>query len=397
MATWSGIEQGLRFPDRIVSVDGVAVTASSREHAGPAFDKTIAAAYGRGDRSVHVRVDTSSGERELDLRLEPLGAASWWLYGGTTIFTGGLYALAAVIAISTSPRGALARTFTKFSTLAALYFLTFFDYHTARAMVPLCYVAFACVPFALATLALRIPDDVPIISRHPWVLRALDVVGLFLAGVVNVRYFVGAPVTTLPTVFTLLLGGALIAFVVVLGVRYARARGTRRETLRVLFWATATPYVLVGCGVLVALLSSRGSSIAFFAIPAMALAPIATGVAFVRYDLWGSRALLSRVLTRSIAAAVACAFAVGVGAALAASVGVPFRGALVGAAAGALVSAVLVDFVSRAVERRLFPAAAQYKPTIEQLSEELTSITDPSEVGLAVERTVRRWLPCESV
>jgi signal transduction histidine kinase len=117
----------------------------------------------------------------------------------------------------------------------------------------------------------------------------------------------------------------------------------------------------------------------------------------VRYDLWGSRALLSRVLTRSIAAAVACAFAVGVGAALAASVGVPFRGALVGAAAGALVSALLVDFVIRAVERRLFPAAAQYKPTIEQLSEELTSITDPSEVGLAVERTVRRWLPCESV
>jgi signal transduction histidine kinase len=229
------------------------------------------------------------------------------------------------------------------------------------------------------------------------VLRALDIAGLSLACAVNIRYLAGGGVTPLANVFSVLLGGALVAFVAVLGARYARARGTRRETLRVLFRATATPYVLVGCGVLIALLSSRGATAAFLAIPAMGLAPIATGIAFARHDLWGSRALLSRVLTRSMAAAVACALAVGVGTALAASVGVPFRGALVGAAAGALVSALLVNLVTRAVERRLFPAAAQYKPTIAQLSEELTSITDPDEVALAVERTVRRWLPCESV
>jgi signal transduction histidine kinase len=53
--------------------------------------------------------------------------------------------------------------------------------------------------------------------------------------------------------------------------------------------------------------------------------------------------------------------------------------------------------VARGVERRFFPAATQSKPTIEQHSEELTSITDPHEVALAVERTVRRWLPCERV
>jgi signal transduction histidine kinase len=233
--------------------------------------------------------------------------------------------------------------------------------------------------------------------HSPWVLTALDLAGLSLACVANVRYFAGEAVTPLANVFSVLLGAALVAFVIVLGVRYARARGTRRETLRVIFRATATPYVLVGCGNVIAFLSSRGSTAAFLAIPAMGLAPIATGVAFVRHDLWGSRALLSRVLTRSIAAAVACALAVGMGAALAASAGVPFHGALLGAAAGALVSAVLVNFVTRAVERRLFPAAAEYKPTIEQLSEELTSITDPNEVALAVERTVRRWLPCESV
>jgi signal transduction histidine kinase len=155
--------------------------------------------------------------------------------------------------------------------------------------------------------------------------------------------------------------------------------------------------VLVGLGMLVSMLSARGSIAAFFAMPATALAPIATGIAFVRYDLWGSRALLSRVLTRSVATGIASILAVGIGAAFATSFGVPFRSALLAAAAGALISAPLVYLSTRTVERRFFPAAAEYKPTIEQLSEELTSITDPNEVGLAVERTVRRWLPCERV
>ena len=80
----------------------------------------------------------------------------------------------------------------------------------------------------------------------------------------------------------------MIAFVAAYsGCATARAKGTRRETLRVLFRATATPYVLVGCGVLVAMLSARASTAAFFAMPALALAPIATGVAFVRHDLLG--------------------------------------------------------------------------------------------------------------
>ena len=59
--------------------------------------------------------------------------------------------------------------------------------------------------------------------------------------------------------------------------------------------------------------------------------------------------------------------------------------------------AVAVPLALRATERLLFRSRAAYKPTIEQLSEELTSITSPSDVARAMERTVRRWLPCDSV
>jgi signal transduction histidine kinase len=397
MPTWNGIQDGLRFPDHIESIEGVPLAASHRKFRAATWDGQVEAAASRGQSSVHVRVATGDHERDLDLRLSRLDPASWWLYGGTMIFMGTLYAVAALVALSTSPHSPLARTFAKFGLLAALFLVTFFDAHTTRSMVPLSHAAFAGLPFTFVPLALRLPDDVPLVARYPRLLRAFDAGGLLLASAVLTRDAVGAPVTALQSVCTFLIGGAMIAFVLVLGLRYAFAGGTRRETLGVLLRATATPYALVGGGVFLATLNSRGSIAAFFALPALGLAPIATGVAFVRHDLWGSRALLSRVLTRSVASAFACVLALGLGAAFATAVGVPFRGALIAAAAGALASAPLVYLATRAVERRFFPAATEYKPTIEQLSEELTSITDPNEVALAVQRTVRRWLPCDKV
>ncbi len=397
MPGWSGIEQGLRFPDRVITVDGVAVVSTDGECPARAWDRVVDAAAQRGDESVRARIATSTGERDVDLRLMRLDPTCWWLYGGGTIFTGVLFALAAILAIGASPDGPLARAFAKFATVASLYFLTFFNVHTSRTLVPVFYATFAGVPFVLGALALRLPDDVPLLVRRRWIPRALDVAGALMAVAVVSRDFTGWHGSILPALCTMLLGLALIAFVAMLAIRHHRATGTRRATLAVLLRATATPYVLVGIGMLITTISSRGSITAFFAIPAAALAPLGTGVAFIRHDLWGSRARLSRVLTASVATGIACVIAIGGGAAFAAALGVSFQGALVAAAAGAVMSAGLVNYVTRSVERWFFPAATEYKPTIAQLSEELTSITDPSEVGLAVERTVRRWLPCDRV
>jgi signal transduction histidine kinase len=397
MPTWSGVEQGLRFPDHMMSIDGVDVIPTNGEYAAQTWDRVVNDAATRGRASVHVRVATATGQRELDLRLGRLDAASWWLYGGMLIFVGALYALGALIALVTSPRGPLARTFAKFALGVAGFMITLFDIHTTRGMVPILHASYAYIPFALTALALRLPDDIPAIRRNRWPLIALDASGVTLAAIVVSRDSIGMPVTELQSLCTVLLGSAMILFVAVLGLRYWRAEGTRRETLRVVFRATATPYVLVGLAVLIASHSSRASTAGLLAMPALALAPIATGVAFARHDLWGSRAILSRVLTRAVTGGIAGVFAIGLGAAFAAWLGIPFRGALVGASLGALIAAPLVYFVTRSVERRFFPAASEYKPTIAQLSEELTSITDPQEVGRAVERTVRRWLACERV
>jgi signal transduction histidine kinase len=396
LPTWSGIEQGLRFPDRPLAIDGDDLSAAGGRQAARMWDRAVDQAAKAGHATVTVRMATAAGDRDFELRVERLDSVSWWLYAGTLIFTGGLWLVAAVIAAGTSS-GGLARTFAKAATLAAIYLFGFFDAHTTRTLFTLTYAAYACLPFAVMALALRVPDDLPIVARHPWVLRLFDGAALALATATLGHEWIGISAPTVLTVCTIVLGGALLVFVLILGVRFVRARGARRETIGVLFRPMATPFVVVGLGVLVARLNSRDATAAFFAIPAMALAPIAAGVAFARHDLWGSRAILSRVLTRTVAGGIAGVLAVGVGAAFATSIGFPFKSVLVGASLGALISAPLIYFTTRAVERVFFPALVEYKPTIEQLSEELTSITDPNEVALAVERTVRRWLPCERV
>jgi signal transduction histidine kinase len=103
------------------------------------------------------------------------------------------------------------------------------------------------------------------------------------------------------------------------------------------------------------------------------------------------------VLTRALIAGGVCAVSIGIGAVIASAMGVPFPYALGAAAAGAVVATALVMWALHLGDKTFFPSLAEYKPTVEQLSEELTSIASPDDVARAVERTVRRWLPCDVI
>jgi signal transduction histidine kinase len=169
--------------------------------------------------------------------------------------------------------------------------------------------------------------------------------------------------------------------------------------MRALLAAIAPPHALAAVGIFLAHVGARGSAAASFFVsnPVLALMPLSALFAFLRHDLWGSRALVSRVVTLTTTASIACALAIGLSAAFAASLEIKFSDALVAAAAGAVASAALVSAAVRFADRGFFPARAEYKPTVDKLSEHLTSINDPGEVARAVERTVKRWLACESV
>jgi signal transduction histidine kinase len=398
MPTWDGLAQGLGYPDQVLAVNGLDLTARHGQNSGVSlWDEAVEAAGRRGASSVHLRVLTRSGIRELDVRIDRLEPAVWWLYGGGNVFIGALYVIAALTALSASPRGALARAFGKYALLASLFLFTFFDEHTSHTLVPLHFVAFGWAPIALLGLTLRLPDDVSVARRFPALLGILDAVGASAGAFLAVSQMLGRETYEFRSKWTFVFAACGLLSVAVLLGRFLLATGRRRSILRIVVQSTTAPYAVICAGIIAASQSPRGASITFFAIPALALAPLASVVAFARNDLWGSRALLSRVVTRTVTGGFVCAASACLGAAFAASLGVPIRAALAAAGAGAAAAAPLLYFTLRAVDRTFFPAVAEYKPTIEQLSEDLTLISAPGEIASAVERTVRRWLPCDRV
>jgi signal transduction histidine kinase len=394
---WAAARNGLRFPERVVEVDGVDLTPQ-KEYAARGFDRAVEAAAAAGRPSVHVKVLTTAGPRELDLPVGRFGAVEWWLLAGVLHFAGVLYVIVALTALVASPKGKLARTFAKTAILCAVFLFLLFESHTTRALIPLFDVAFALVPFSFIALALRLPDDAPLLRRAPWLVGALDLAGLAFA-LALLALNAGHQLTVgLRSFGSILFASAQVFFAVTFLVRFLRARGERRAVMRALVMAVAPPHLLLAAAVFLSMLSAKSSSAAFFVcMPVLTLTPLSAVAAFIRHDLWGSRALVSRVVTLAAGGIVACTVAIMLGAAFAASLGIRFRDALIAAAAGALASTGLVTLAVRAVDRRFFPSRTEYKPTIDRLSENLTALNRPQEVSAAVERMVKQWLACEYV
>jgi signal transduction histidine kinase len=393
--SWDGYEQGLQFPDRVVTAEGKDLGGQARR-----FDEVVEQARTGGRDRVRVEVRKGRGGqlREMELRFRPLDPWTWWLFAGGSILTGLLYVGTAGLAMGVRPDGRLARTFARAAVLLALFLFTLFDYHTGRKLVVVFEAAFAMVPFALVALALRLPRGFPWLERRPWLERIPMFAGILLAGGLVGARVLGQDTLGLRGVVSVTFGAGFLLSAVLFGVQLRRARGNDRLVMRALFLSMVPVTAFVGLAALLVMLGVLRVSPAFFAVPTLALIPLSSMVAFVRHDLWGSRALLSRLVARlvltlggaSLAAAVACGIAVLI-------MPVAMRHAAVSAALGSALASAFVLAALVYADRKLFRSRVAYKPTVEQLSGELTAVTQREQVGSAVERTVRRWLSAESI
>lgn len=395
-SSWDARGESLHFPSRLLALDGVPLTESPGKR-GDHWDELVAAAAAAGKERVVARVGPPSGPRDVVLHVRPLGPVAWWSYAGALLFVGLLYVAAGLVALRASPNSRLARSFAKLSVSIGFFVITLFDLHTTRDLVPVFFSALSFVPGGFVIVALRLPDDAPLLTRFPALERVVDAVGLAVAAAFVGLWALDRPTTALQAIWTPVMGAAQVFFVVTFVLRYVRARGDRRAALRSLFLPMVPPYLAAAGFSLLPRLGLWHRDVDVVAFPAFALAPLASVYAFVRHDLWGSRALLTRVLVRGFAGGVACAIAIAVGTAVSVELGVSMRMAFFSATLTTVLGAVLVSGALAWAERELFPSRAEYKPTIEQLSAELLSITSPTEVARAIERTVERWLPCDEV
>jgi signal transduction histidine kinase len=394
LQAWAGKKLGLKYPDRISPYAGEPKKGGGRSRARE-WNDAVARVEPGGSLEAQVARDGQRFMVRLPVaRLSPL---DWWLYAGSFLISGLVYASAGLLALWASPHGALSRAFAKFALVAGLFLLAIFDSHTERTLAPVFFGAFAGIPAFILLLLLQLPTTVGWLRRSPWIGRAIEALGVGMALVLVIEYLRDRDTAILQRVSTVAFPLAAITFVTGFLYRYARSRGEQRETLRALMLSMVPPYTGAAAYMALNSLGMLGSFPDALVFPALLLAPLASLHAFVRYDLWGSRALLSRLGTNLFLGALACAGAIAVGGALASWMGWSFRDALAGAAIGGVTAAILVVLALRLSDVTLFRSRAQYKPTIERLSEELTALTSPEQVAIAIERTVRRWLPCDYI
>lgn len=322
--------------------------------------------------------------------------AGWWTFGAGFIFVGLIEAAAGLVALWSNPDSKLASAFASFALMSGLGLMSFFGAHGARALSPVLALSLASLPFAAARLALHLPAPAGVLARHPRIegwCRALGLasglgaaLGAAYAGAAS-PLFASLAVWSGVGIGTLALGLVARAF--------AAASGAEGRAQRALLYGVLPPYA--GGALCLALLLYGLRAPDALLYPSLLCAPFATFYAFARHDLWGSRALLSRLDTNVFLSALAAAVAVATGTAVTTSAGVSFHDALLGAASGGVAAALLVAFSLRLSDVTLFRSRAEYKPTIDRLSEELTTLSSPSDVAHAIERTVRRWLRCEYI
>ena len=172
-------------------------------------------------------------------------------------------------------------------------------------------------------------------------------------------------------------------------------RGRRRQELKSSALGLAAVPALIALGYL--MLSATGTSVIHILLPFLVqLMPMSVGYALIRHNVFETQSVLSwrmlvaPVLTGAMVVAIIALLALR---ALERSAGslavVPWMGA-------AMALALVVPVGFRVAGRLFFPATTRFRPTLQQLADDLASKGNAADIGAAIQEAVMRWLPTAS-
>lgn len=393
--TWSGPQQGLSFPARVIAVEGLPLSVAKAEGAYPA-DLLDRFAQRFQDGRLRLTIAEPSGrEREVEVRVERISGVAWLaLLGGYTLVAW-IGLLAGGVSYLTRPANEAVGSFSRWTLLHALLLLTAFDFHTTRRLVPLFLLSYALLPAATLELGMRFPDDMAPLRRVPALVLGPRLLGVGLLLAVAWSWVRGRPWLYIGS---LALGLSILGLVAMMAVRCILADGRRRTQLGLGLVLWSPLYIALALALLLTP-KRAGVYVSAIAVPLTAPGMLGMAYALLRHDLLDSRVLLPRRLLRPMLTAV-LGLCAGLTLALLA-VGVAPRGRSEAVALGAfllgLVAVPLHQSIQGWVDRTLLPADTLYCPTVEQLSLWLSDLASQAAVVDAVESKVRQWLPCEQV
>lgn len=386
LPAWGIARLDLRAMDHLVAIDhrpldaGTSpVEALEARLSGSSAGSTVPLTFERGD-----------ARTEVTAAIRRLGSDELWLFFGVYVLFGIATLWLGLVVLHAAPRGSGARAYAAFSTSGAVFFATFFDYHTTRWMSPV----FAAMTAAVPLTALWVAADFPRPSPRTRPLRlALAVVGVPVAILVTAAAWRGWDIRALRAGVNFLVPVSLAVVALSMAARLARSEGLDRLRIRSAFFGVCMAPAVVSLGYVVTAFSN--TPLFHLLLPfAMFLVPAAIGRSFLRHDIVESRAVLRPhilVWPAAVFGGLVGGFTLWCGLKLLAiDQSVVIVLALLAAAVAATAS-------WRYGRLRLFAARSRFQPTIEELANELAELREPAEIASTLRALILRWLPTPDV
>lgn len=391
-----GLDERAR-PERVISVEGVPLGEKVAFGDFPAdrLKRSLVEVRAHGRTSAVLTVEKGGLRVQSAYPLRAVGVREVWSFFGMYALSGWfvLWSGAVVALIARRREGGRAYSFWAVGTF--LFLITLFDYHTTRMLAPLFAVSTTWVTLGFAWLAHSFPDP-PAPSRR---LRAATRAGGALLGLAAAALLVapalGESPRTLQALIPIPAVLCLLALVAAMVIRLRSATGrARAELLSASSGLILMPIFLI---LTITLGLTRGSGLLHLTLPFIVFTiPAAIGYALIRHNILATTVVLSRALLLvpvvAFSAIVAPAITLALWDLLQRHDAVRAAPIILGTALFAALFAVGRRLVSRA----FLPATSEFRPTIEQLTDRLSSLREQRAVRDAV-KGVTRWLSAADV
>jgi hypothetical protein len=296
---WGAEMPPVRFPDRLVAIDGDPVPAAATRFQLPAqsIADRLATLRARGRADADLTFETAHGPTTITRRLRARGADE-------ALFFFGLYALVglfvlwsglAVLVLARRRAGAVA--YAAWCVGSFVFMVTFYDYHSTTWLAPLFSLSTVSFPVSVVWLAYSFPEP-PRARRRALlgVVIAFTACGVAAAGVLAVGPYLSFPRRLDLRALRAAIAPAALSSLLVLSIsilyRLRVERGRRRQELLSSALGLAAVPALIALGYLMAVMT--GTSIIHILLPFLVpLMPLSVGYALIRHNVLATSAVLS--------------------------------------------------------------------------------------------------------
>jgi signal transduction histidine kinase len=393
---WRTERPPLRFPDRLIAIDGEAVPArrSRFELPAQAIAARVSALRARGATEARLTFETRAGPITIVQPLRALGADEalffFGLYGLIGLFV--LWSGLAVLVISRRRAGAVA--YAAWSVATFVFMATFYDYHSMAWLSPLFSVSTVAISVFVVWLAYSFPEP----PRKRRLARAavalFTVFEIAVAAVLVIGPYVGLDLRALRLAVTPVAFASLLLLTASILIRLRGERGRRRQELVSSALGLAVVPTVIAIGFV--MLFVTGTPVVHLVLPFLApLLPLSVGYALIRHNVLETSAVLTRRMFIAPVLTGALAVAIMVWLALRASLRAGTSLALVPWIGAAIALLAAIALGARVSGRLFFAATTRFRPTLQQLADDLASKGKVAEIGASIREAVMRWLPTE--